>query len=49
MKVIFFSVLSYTPAFLSRAVSHINNSPKILINPTKFATEKRTSLQLALI
>ena len=47
MKV-FFSVLSSTPAFLSRRVSHINNSSKILVNFTKFATEKHTSLQLAL-
>ena len=48
MKVVFFSVLSSTPTFLSRHVSHINNSPKILVNLTKFATEKHTSLQLAL-
>ena len=47
MKV-FFSVLSSTPAFLSHPVSHINNSSKILVNLTKFATEKHTSLQLAL-
>ena len=48
MKVVFFSVLSSTPAFLSRPVSHINNSPKIFVNLSKFATEKHTSLQLAL-
>ena len=48
MKVVFFSVLSSTPAFLSHPVSHINNSSKILVNLTKFATEKHTSLQLAL-
>ena len=48
MKVVFFSVLSSTPAFLARPVYHINNSPKIIVNFTKFATEKHTSLQLAL-
>ena len=47
MKVVFFSVLLSTPAFFSRPVSHINNS-KILVSHTKFATEKHTSLQLAL-
>ena len=38
--------------FLSHPVSHINNSSKILANIAKkkhvFATEKHTSLQLAL-
>ena len=48
MKVVFFSVSSSTPAFLFRPVSHINNSSKILVNLTKFATEKHASLQLAL-
>ena len=48
MKVVFFSVLSSTPAFLSCPVSQVNNSPKILVNLTKFATEKHMSLQLAL-
>ena len=48
MKVIFFSLLSSTPVFLSRPVSHINNSSKTFVNPTEFATEKHTSLQLAL-
>ena len=45
MKVVFVSALSSTPVFLSRPVCHINNSPKILVNLTKFATEKHTSLQ----
>ena len=48
MKVVFFSILSSTPAFLSRPVYQINNSPKILVNFTKFSTEKHASLQLAL-
>ena len=42
------SVLSSNSAFLSRPVSHTNNFSKILVNLTKFATEKHTSLQLAL-
>ena len=46
MKEVSFSVLSSTPAFLSRLVSHINNSSKTLANLTKFGTEKHTSLQL---
>ena len=53
MKVVFFSALSSTPAFLSRPVSHINNSPKILVNLRKFATENQLStlnlLQVALL
>ena len=48
MKVIFFCLLSSTPDFLSRPVSHINNSSKTLANLTELATEKHTSLQLAL-
>ena len=48
MKVVFFSILSSTPAFLSRPVSYINDSSKALFNLTKFATEKHASLQLAL-
>ena len=48
MKVVSFSVLSSTPAFLSRLVSHVNKSSKTLVNLTKFGTEKHTSLQLAL-
>ena len=48
MKVVFFSVLSSTTAFLSRPVSYINNSSKVLVNLTKFATEKHMSLQLVL-
>ena len=47
MKVVFVSVLLTSPAFLSLP-SLINNSPKILANLTKLATEKHTSLQLAL-
>ena len=47
MVVVFFSLLSCTPAFLSRLVSHINNSSKTLVKLTKFATEKHTSVQLA--
>ena len=48
MKVVCFSVLSSAPTFLSRSVSPINNSSKTLVNLTKFATEKQTSLQLTL-
>ena len=48
MKVVFFSVLSSTPPFFGPSRLHINNSPKIIVNLTKFATEKHTSLQLAL-
>ena len=48
MKVIFFSLLSSTPALLSRPVSHVNNTSKTLVNLTKFVTEKHTSLQSAL-
>ena len=47
MKEVFFSILSSIPAFLSRLVSHINNSSKILVNLTNFATEKH-SVNLAL-
>ena len=47
MVVVFFSLLSCTPAFLSRLVSHINNSSKTLVKLTKFATEKHKSVQLA--
>ena len=44
-----FSVLSSVLAFLSRPVSHINNSSKTLfITFQPFGTEKHTSLQLAL-
>ena len=43
-----FSVLSSTPPFLSRLVSHINNASKTLVKLTKLGPEKRTSLQLAL-
>ena len=43
-----FSVLSSVPAFLSRLVSHINNSSKTLANLTKFGTKKHTSLQIFL-
>ena len=49
MKVVFFSLLSSPPAFLSRPVSpHINKSSETLVNLRKFATEQHTSLQLAL-
>ena len=48
MRVVFFSVFSSTSDFLSRPVSHLNNSSKILVNLTNFATEKHGSLQLAL-
>ena len=43
-----FSVLPSTTAFLSRLVSHVNNSSKTLVSLTKFGTEKHTPLQLAL-
>ena len=43
-----FSLLSSTPAFFCRLVSHINNSSKTFANLTKFGTEKHTTLQLAL-
>ena len=48
MKMVFFSLLSSPPAFLSRPVSPISNSSKTLVNVTKVATEQHTSLQLAL-
>ena len=48
MKVVFFYLLSSTPAFLSCPVCHINNSPKKLVNLATFSTEQHTSLQLAL-
>ena len=38
----FFPILSSIPAFLSRLVCHINNSSKILVNLTNFATEKHS-------
>ena len=41
--VVFFSILSSAPTFLSCPVSHINNSSKTLVNLTKFTTEKHTS------
>ena len=40
MKVVFFSVLSSTPAFLSRPVSHINNFPKSTCQPYKICYRK---------
>ena len=48
MKMVFLSFLSSTPGFLSRPVSHTNNSSKTLVNLKKFPTEKHTSQQLAL-
>ena len=47
MKVVFFSILSSTPASLSRPISYKNNSSKTLFNVAKFATEKHASVQLA--
>ena len=47
MKVVFFSILSSTPASLSRPISYKNNSSKTLFNVAKFATKKHASVQLA--